>query len=828
MRVRVPPPALLEKGATTNGVLSRREILLVYSGLMLGMLLAALDQTIVATALPTIVGDLGGLDHLSWVVTAYILASTISTPLYGKLGDLYGRKRLFQFAIVVFLVGSALCGISQNMGELIGFRALQGLGAGGLMVGALAIIGDIVPPRERGRYQGYMGGVFAIASVVGPLLGGFFVDNLSWRWVFYVNLPVGALALVVIAAVLHQPTVRRSHRIDFEGAALLALGAGLLTLGLTWGGTQYPWGSGEIVGLFAVGAVAVVLFVLQERRAVEPIIPLRLFRNSIFNACAAMSFLVAFAMFGAIVYLPLFLQVVHEITPTGSGLRLLPLMGGVLTASILGGRTISKIGRYRAFPIVGTAVMSVGMGLLSRIGAGTSYLFLSVAMAVLGVGMGMIMPVLVLAVQNAVDPGDMGTATSSTTFFRSMGGSFGVAIFGAIFSNRLGYWLPRTMPSRQGVRGSASTLLHSSPERLKALAPDVHQGLIQAFAHSLHAVFLWAVPFGILAFLVSLTLREVPLQERTPRGAGGGPRVRAPARGAGGGRGRLVESPLRIAEELERRDATAAAELAEVERLEREVEETRVHAAAASAFLAGLPAALAAARDEERVAAEARDRAGAALGEAREALARAEERDREDERLAAERAPPAGRGLRCARPSCGSSARARSSGGSSARARRAGGRRRRSRSAPGRSRRGSAGCRGSRPRRPARPARDSTACSNGRRGRAAACSSGGPGSTPSGTRSSARRASSWRASPATRSPPPGSPACARGSRVRSRAARAEESRRRSRTLRAWHASRHRRRLPEPWNGTPRCSAWRGHSSSRRCRTPRCRRWSRSA
>ena len=505
---------------------------------MLGMLLAALDQTIVATALPTIVGDLGGLEHLSWVVTAYILASTISTPLYGKLGDLYGRKRLFQIAIVIFLVGSVLCGVSQNMAELIGFRAFQGLGAGGLMVGAFAIIGDLVPPRERGRYQGYMGGVFALSSVVGPLIGGFFVDNLSWRWVFYVNLPVGIAALVVVAAVLPAAGERRAHRIDWTGAALLAGGSGALTLALTWGGTQYRWGSGTILGMFLAGFALLALFVLQERRAVEPINPLHLFGNGIFRASAGMSFLIALAMFGAIVYLPLFLQVVYGVTPTASGLRLLPLMGGLLVASITSGRVISKVGRYRRFPIAGAILMTIGMAMLARIGVHTSYLWLSVSMLVLGLGIGLVMPVLVLAVQNSVDPRDLGVATSSTTFFRSIGGSFGVAIFGAIFNNRLDYWLTRELPTRVQIgSGSASTLLHSSPARLKRLPPLVHDGLIEAFAHSLHAVFLWAVPFGILSFAVSLRLREVPL-----RGRGSAQPV-APEDGEFGRTSRGVASP---------------------------------------------------------------------------------------------------------------------------------------------------------------------------------------------------------------------------------------------------------------------------------------------
>ncbi|MDX6479683.1 MAG: hypothetical protein QOG85_193 [Gaiellaceae bacterium] len=497
----------------TPGQLSHRQILVIYTALMLGMLLAALDQTIVSNALPTIVGELGGLNKLSWVVTAYLLSSTISLPIYGKLGDLYGRKRLFQAAIVIFLLGSGLCGAAQNLIELILFRGLQGLGAGGLMVGALSIIGDIVPPRERGRYQGYMGGVFAIASVVGPLIGGFFVDNLSWRWCFYVNLPVGVVALIVVGAVLQGSTERKSHRIDYEGAAVLAVGAGLITLALTWGGTQYPWGSWQVVGSFIVGAVAVAGFIVIERYAVEPLIPLRLFRNGVFNVSSAMAFLVGMAMFGALVYLPLFFQAVHGVSATTSGLWLLPLMGGLLVASTGSGRTISKIGRYRAFPIAGTLCITLGMWLLSRIGVSTAYLFIAAGMVVLGIGLGLVMPVIVLAVQNSADPRDLGTATSASTFFRSIGGVFGVAIFGSIFVNRLGHWLPRDLPkSAHLTTKQADALLHSTPEKLKALPAAIHTGLIDAFSSSLHTVFVCAVPFGAAAFLVSLLLREVPLR----------------------------------------------------------------------------------------------------------------------------------------------------------------------------------------------------------------------------------------------------------------------------------------------------------------------------
>jgi EmrB/QacA subfamily drug resistance transporter len=499
----------------TDGPLSHRQIQIVFSGLMLGMLLAALDQTIVSTALPTIVGDLGGLNHLSWVVTSYLLTSTISMPLYGKLGDLHGRKRLFQLAIVVFLAGSALCGLSQNMAELIVFRGLQGVGAGGLMVGALAIIGDLVPPRERGRYQGYIGSVFAVSSVTGPLLGGFFVDNLSWRWVFYVNLPIGIVALFVVAVVLHTPVHRISHSIDVLGTVLLSASAGPLTLALTWGGTQYPWASGEIIGLFVAGVLMLVLFVLQEGRAKEPIIPLHLFRNRIFDAASGAGFIVGLAMFGAIVYLPLYLQIVHGVSPTSSGLRLLPLMVGILTTSVISGRVITRIGRYKPFPVAGTIVMTLGMFLLSRLTLSSGELELGLYALVLGLGLGLVMQVLVLAVQNAVNYRDLGVATSSAAFFRSMGGVFGVAIFGTIFANRLDYWLPRLVPRGALGHVSSANLAHITPAQLHRLPPAVHSGLIDAFSRSLQPVFLWAIPFTIAGFLIVLLLREIPLRERS-------------------------------------------------------------------------------------------------------------------------------------------------------------------------------------------------------------------------------------------------------------------------------------------------------------------------
>src|SRR3954463_6274570 len=430
---------------------------------MAGMLLAALDQTIVATALPTVVGDLGGLRHLSWVVTAYILTSTISLPLWGKISDLKGRKRIFQLAILIFLGGSILSGLAQNMPQLILFRALQGIGGGGLMGTGQAIIGDIVSPRDRGKYQGYLGAVFAFASVVGPLLGGFFVDNLSWRWVFYINIPVGVVALVITSSVLNLPFKRIEHRIDYWGAALVMLAASSLILVTVWGGSEYPWGSPQIIALGLIGVVPAIAFFIVEGRVEEPLIPLRLWRNPVFSVATGLEFLVGFAMFGAIIFLPLYLQTVGHASATNSGLMILPLMVGLMVTSIVSGRIITRTGRYKVFPVTGTAMMAIGLYLLSTMGLGTSGVESSIYMLILGAGMGMIIQVMVLAVQNSVEHKDMGTATGVEVFARSMGSSFGVAVYGAILNNRLAHYLPKLLPGDQ-ARGLNLKTLVASPE----------------------------------------------------------------------------------------------------------------------------------------------------------------------------------------------------------------------------------------------------------------------------------------------------------------------------------------------------------------------------
>ncbi len=503
----------------TVPVLSHRRVLIIIGALMLGMFLAALDQTIVSTALPTIVADLHGASHLAWIVVAYLLASTVSTPLWGKLGDQYGRKVFFQGAIVIFLVGSALSGLSHSLIELIAFRAVQGVGGGGLMVGAQAIVGDIVSPRERGRYQGLFGAVFGVASIVGPLLGGVFVEQLSWRWIFYINIPIGAVALAVIAAQVPGHLRRVHHVIDYLGTAVLVLATTCLVLFTSLGGTTYRWASAPIAGFGVAGAVLVGVFVVVERRAVEPILPLHLFSIRTFSVTSVIGFIVGFAMFGALVYLPVFFQIVRGDSPTISGLQLLPLLVGLVIFSTASGQIISRTGRYRVFPIVGTGLITVGLLLLSRLGIGTSTVAAALYMLVLGIGLGCVMQVLVLLVQNAVPYSELGVATSGATFFRSIGGSFGTAIFGAIFSNVLVGNLVRHLGTSKLAAGVSSASV--TPAILHELPVAVHDGIATAYAESIQTVFVIAAPIALIAFFASWLIPHLELRQAIGTSPGG-------------------------------------------------------------------------------------------------------------------------------------------------------------------------------------------------------------------------------------------------------------------------------------------------------------------
>ncbi|MED7953150.1 MDR family MFS transporter [Streptomyces sp. BE303] len=511
-------PSPEQKPAEEEQPRSPREIRLVMIGLVVTMLLAMLDGLIVGTAMPTIVGELGGAEHLSWVVTSYTLATAASTPIWGKLGDLYGRKGTFLISIVIFLAGSALSGLSQDMTELIGFRALQGLGAGGLMVGVMSIMGALVPPRDRGKYQGMFAAVMALATIGGPLVGGFITDHLNWRWTFYINLPLGAVALAVVVVTLKLPKVRSKARIDYLGALLLTTGITALTLITTWGGQEYTWGSKEILGLAALAAATLIGFCYVEQRVEEPMLPLSLFKNLNFTLVSVIGFVVGFVMFGATVFLPLYQQTVQGASATNSGLLLMPMMFGMLVVSLVVGQAVTKTGKYRIYPIIGTIVMTVGMVLLSTLSTDTSNFASACWMVVLGAGMGFLMQITMLVAQNSVELKDMGVASSTATLFRTIGGSFGVALFGALFNSRVTETMTERLGSAAGAGGSQGDPSQLSPAALRALPEPVQDAYHHAVANGMHTVFLWGAGVAVIAVAAAVFMREVPL-----RGAGGPP-----------------------------------------------------------------------------------------------------------------------------------------------------------------------------------------------------------------------------------------------------------------------------------------------------------------
>lgn len=491
---------------------SHRQIMVILIGLMTGMLLAALDQSIVGTALPRIVSDLGGLNHLAWVVTAYLLTSTATTPLWGKISDLYGRRLIFQTAIVIFLVGSALCGLAQDMPQLIAFRAIQGIGGGGLMAIAFAIVGDVIPPRERGRYQGYFGAVFGVSSVAGPLLGGWLTDAINWRWIFYINLPLGIAALVVTSLALRMPVVKRNQNIDYLGAAVIVAAVSSLLLYLNWAGEQYGWTAPISLMLIGLAIVLFVVFVFVELRAEEPIIPMRLFRNSIFTVGNIFGFLIGFALFGGAIYLPLYFQAVQGMSPTRSGLAMLPLVAGMFSMSIISGILITRTGRYKIYPIIGSVILIAAMYLLNTIKLDTSYWIVAIYAYLFGTGLGLAMMTIVTPIQNAVKMSDMGVATSATTFGRSLGGAIGAALFGAILNTRLVTYLADELSGVAGSGVSGGEINTNDVQALQALQEPVKTLVLTAYTHAITDIFLLAIPVIAAALVVVFFLKEIPLR----------------------------------------------------------------------------------------------------------------------------------------------------------------------------------------------------------------------------------------------------------------------------------------------------------------------------
>ncbi len=499
-----------QSGPDASGYLSHRQILIVLGGLMAGMFLAALDQSILGTALPRIVSDLGGLDKLSWVVTAYLLTSTAATPLWGKISDLYGRRITFQAAITIFVLASMLSGLSQSIGQLIAFRAVQGLGGGGLFALALAVIGDVIPPRERGRYQGYFGVVFGTSSVLGPVLGGFFTEGPGWRWIFYINVPIGIAALIVTSIALKMPVVRREHKIDYLGASVVVASVTSLLLYTAWAGPDHGWTSPLGLALIGAGLLLAALFVLVESRVSEPIIPLELFRDSVFSLSVTYTFITGFTMFGAMIFIPMYLQVVDGMTPTESGLALLPMVVGIFSTSISSGQLMSRTGRYKVFPIMASVVIAVALFLLSRLDPTSPYWQAAIAMYVMGAGLGLQMQILVTVVQNAVDRRHMGSATSAVTFFRQMGGSFGTAVFGAIITSQVAVHLAALLPGLP----AGQTPNTSNVQAIRSLPPQVREPVVQAFSLSMHDAFLAAIPVVLVSLVVALLIKERPLTTR--------------------------------------------------------------------------------------------------------------------------------------------------------------------------------------------------------------------------------------------------------------------------------------------------------------------------